>query len=163
MNPLYIPWIRHWAGNRTMKIRHNARLDPTEYTVNNGIPQGPPLSPFLFGAYIKKLTDPRIIATANASRLVISYVDDVLLCRSSSNRLPSETWPKKHGNPYPSMPDQSECPSPTTRLKPCMTAKKHGEWEQQSRTYDSWDTGSKNRIKRTATPPLHTDTTFITG
>ena len=80
-----------------MKIRHNARLDPTEYTVNNGIPQGSPLSPFSFGAYIKKLMDPRIIATANASRLIISYIDDVLLCISSSNRLSlrtlaEETW-----------------------------------------------------------------------
>lgn len=80
-----------------MKIRHNARLDPTQYTVNNGIPQGSPLSPFLFGAYIKKLMDPRIITTANSSRLVISYVDDVLICISSSTRptlqkLAEETW-----------------------------------------------------------------------
>ena len=80
-----------------MRIRHNSRLYPTQYTVNNGIPQGSPLSPFLFGAYIKKLMNPRIIATADTSRLVISYVDDVLICVSSSTRqtlrnLAEETW-----------------------------------------------------------------------
>ena len=41
--------------------------------------------------------NPRIIATADASRLVISYVDDVLICVSSSTRqslrdLAEETW-----------------------------------------------------------------------
>ena len=97
LNPLYTPWIRHWVGNRTMKIRHNSCLDPTQYTVNNGIPQGSPLSPFLFGAYIKKLMNPRIIATADTSRLIISYVDDVLICISNATRqnlkkLTEETW-----------------------------------------------------------------------
>ena len=97
LNHLYTPWIRHWAGNRTMRFRHNARLDPTQYTANNGIPQGSPLSPFLFGAYIKELMNPRIIATTDASRIIISYVDDVLICVSSSTRpalqkLAEETW-----------------------------------------------------------------------
>ena len=43
------------------------------------------MSPFLFGAYEKKLTSPRLISNSDSSRLVISYVDDVLLCLSASS------------------------------------------------------------------------------
>ena len=97
LNPLYTPWIQHWAANRSLQFRYNAKLDPTKYITNNGIPQGSPLSPFLFGAYIKKLMDPRVIATPDASRIIISYVDDVLICVSASShsaleRLAKETW-----------------------------------------------------------------------
>ena len=97
LNPLYTPWIRHWAANRSLQFRHNARLDPTKFTTNSGIPQGSPLSPFLFGAYIKKRTDTKFITTPDSSRIIISYVDDVLICVSSSlrsalERQAKETW-----------------------------------------------------------------------
>ena len=63
----------------------------------NGVPQGSPLSPFLFGAYIKSLMDPRLITTADSTRIVISYVDDVLICvsartRESTESLARSTW-----------------------------------------------------------------------
>lgn len=97
LNPLYTPWIRHWAANRSLQFRHNARLDPVKYITNNGIPQGSPLSPFLFGAYIKRLMDPRLITHPDVSRIVISYVDDVLICISATSRpalekLAKDTW-----------------------------------------------------------------------
>ena len=86
LDPLYAHWIRHWASNRVMQFRPNHRLDPKQYIANNGIPQGSPLSPFLFGAYIKSLADPRLISSADSTRLVISYVDDVLICVSASSQ-----------------------------------------------------------------------------
>ena len=97
LNPLYTPWIRHWAANRSMQFRHNGRLDPTRYTSNNGIPQGSPLSPFLFGAYIKELMRPRLLNTATETRIVISYVDDALICLSAPSAaalesLARSTW-----------------------------------------------------------------------
>ena len=97
LNPLYTPWIRHWAANRILQFRHNTRLDPTKYYTNNGIPQGSPLSPFLFGAYIKKIMDPRLITEPDTSRMIISYVDDMLICVSATShpaleKLARETW-----------------------------------------------------------------------
>ena len=86
IDPLYIPWIRHWAANREIKFRLNNRLDMTTYTINNGIPQGSPLSPFLFGAHIKKVMAPRMTLSDHSSTIVISYVDDVLICVSANNK-----------------------------------------------------------------------------
>ena len=86
LDPLYIPWIQHWTSNREIKFRHNNRFDLKTYTINNGIPQGSPLSPFLFGAYIKKVMKPRMTSSDSSSTLVISYVDDVLICVSSSDQ-----------------------------------------------------------------------------
>ena len=94
LDPRYIPWIKNWAANRALRFRHNNRLDPRAYLTNRGIPQGSPLSPFLFGAYVKKLTDPRILTDPDHTRLVISYVDDVLICVSASSPLAVETLAK---------------------------------------------------------------------
>ena len=97
LDPAYTHWIRHWASNRIMQFRPNNRLDPQKYTSNNGIPQGSPLSPFLFGAYIKSLMDPRLLTSPDHTRLVISYVDDALICISADSRqavesLARSTW-----------------------------------------------------------------------
>ena len=81
---LYLNCIRHWASG--MKFCPNHRLDPCQYTSNNGIPQGSPLSPFLFGAYFKPLMDPRLDVSPDHSRIMISCVDDVLICVSTTTR-----------------------------------------------------------------------------
>lgn len=94
LNPLYIPWIQNWAANRNWQFCHNNRLDPTIYTCNRGVPQGSPLSPFLFIAYVKKLTHSRLVALPDHSRLIISYVDDVLICVSSRDMIALEALAK---------------------------------------------------------------------
>ena len=97
LNPLYNYWIRHWASNRIMQFRPNHRVDPCEYITNNGIPQWSPLSPFLFGAYIKSLMDPCLDTSPNSTQMVISHVDDALICISADSRklvesLVRSTW-----------------------------------------------------------------------
>ena len=44
-----IHWVRRWAGNCVVRFRFNGRISKP-YFVNCSIPQGSPLSPFLFGA-----------------------------------------------------------------------------------------------------------------
>ena len=83
---LFLNWICHWASDRGMKFCPNHRLDPCQYTSNNGIPQGSPLSPFLFGAYFKPLMDPRLDVSPDHSRIMISCVNDVLICVSTTTR-----------------------------------------------------------------------------
>ena len=83
IDPMYIPWIQHWASDREIKYHHGNRLDLHTYYTNRGVPQGSPLSPFLFGAYIKETTRPCLSSSQDSSSLVISYVDDVLICISA--------------------------------------------------------------------------------
>ena len=82
----YIPWILSWARNRTMRIRINGSTDNHTYTTNQGIPQGSPLSPYLFCAHIKKVMDGRIRDDGNTTRMVISYVDDAAICVSAKDK-----------------------------------------------------------------------------
>ena len=94
LDPRYVPWIRNWAANRTMRFLRNNRLDPKTYTANPGIPQGSPLSPFLFGAYVTKLTRHRLLANPDFTRIIIPYVDDVIICLSASSTTALETLAK---------------------------------------------------------------------
>ena len=48
----------------------------------------------MFGAYVKKLTDPHLIALPDHSRLIISYVDDVLICMSTRDMIALEALTK---------------------------------------------------------------------
>ena len=48
----YIPWIQNWCRNRSIVTRIDGRTDTSTYILNQGIAQGSPLSPYLFGAYI---------------------------------------------------------------------------------------------------------------
>ena len=93
----YIPWIVSWARNRTMRIRINGSTDDQTYTMNQGVPQGSPLSPYLFCAHIKKVMEGRIKDDGDTTRMVISYVDDAAICvsgkdRRNLQRLAQEVW-----------------------------------------------------------------------
>ena len=39
LDPRYIPWIKGWAANRSLRFRRNNRLHPQAYVTNRGIPQ----------------------------------------------------------------------------------------------------------------------------
>ena len=75
----YAEWIYNWTQNRELQFRFNERTDTRVYTTNTGLPQGSPLSPYLFGAYVKEiLTGNR--QDVDDDTLLISYVDDVAIC-----------------------------------------------------------------------------------
>ena len=86
INKDYIPWILSWARNRTMRIRINGSTDNHTYTTNQGIPQGSPLSAYLFCAHIKRVMDGQIRDDGNTTRMVISYVDDAAICVSARDK-----------------------------------------------------------------------------
>jgi len=68
-------WVRRWASNRSVRFRFNGRVSRV-FHLCKGIPQGSPLSPFLFGANVADIFEPRILCTPVRRRITVSYVDD---------------------------------------------------------------------------------------
>ena len=75
----YTQWIYNWSQNREIQLRFNDKTDNETYTTNTGLPQGSPLSPYLFGAYVKYILTRNDLDTQDDT-LLISYVDDVAIC-----------------------------------------------------------------------------------
>ena len=69
-----------------MRMRINGGTDDKVYTTNQGIPQGSPLSPYLFCAHITEVMKDRIMDTGSHTTMVISYVDDAAICVSAQNK-----------------------------------------------------------------------------
>jgi len=68
-------WTMRWACRRSTRLRFHGKTSKVYY-LNKGVPQGSPLSPFLFGAYVADVFRPRIQTRMNFRRMVSSYVDD---------------------------------------------------------------------------------------
>jgi len=68
-------WIHRWTRCRTIRFKFNGRLSK-EYYSTAGIPQGFPLSPYLFGVYVADVFVPRMRYTPTVRQVVFSYVDD---------------------------------------------------------------------------------------
>jgi len=80
-----ILWVRRWAGNRVVRFRFNGRVSKP-YFVNCGIPQGSPLSPFLFGAYVADIFEPRLRYSPSVRTVISSFVDDGVILVASDSR-----------------------------------------------------------------------------
>ena len=76
IDPKYLRWIKNWARDRRIRFRLNGRMGKTEYVTNRGLPQGSPLSPYIFGAYVKGIANDFY----DQNVFIISYVDDLLTC-----------------------------------------------------------------------------------
>src|SRR5207237_10134565 len=68
-------WVRRWTTCRSLRFRFNGRVSKV-YHVSKGVPQGSPLSPFLFGAYVADVFTPRMRYSPGVRQLIVSYVDD---------------------------------------------------------------------------------------
>ena len=80
-----ILWVRRWAGNCVVKFRFNGQVSKP-YFVNCGVPQGSPLTFFLFGAYVADILEPRLRYSPPVRTVVSSYVDDGVILVASYSR-----------------------------------------------------------------------------
>ena len=68
-----------------VRFKFNSRISKP-YFVNCGIPQGSPLSPFLFSAYVADIFDPRLRYSPSVRAVVSIYVDDGVMLVASDSR-----------------------------------------------------------------------------
>ena len=78
-------WIARWCDGRRVRFRFNGRLS-RYYDIERGVPQGSPLSPFLFGAYVADVLAPRLRYGPSVRIIVISYVDDAVIAVAASSQ-----------------------------------------------------------------------------
>ena len=73
-----VKWIDRWMSARRMRLKFNRRISKA-YRTDKGVPQGSPISPYLFGVYVEEIFKPRILHTPARSCIVSSYVDDGMI------------------------------------------------------------------------------------
>jgi len=81
---ILIRWIRRWVMGRSIKLRFNGKISK-EYHLNKGVPQGSPLSPFLFGVYVADVFRPKFLTRMGMMSYCASYVDDGALMAAAND------------------------------------------------------------------------------
>jgi len=81
-----IQWCRRWAWRRRVTLRFNG-LTSKPYHTFRGVPQGSPLSPFLFGIYVADIFRCRLVYTPSRRSMVASYVDDGVILVAADSQL----------------------------------------------------------------------------
>jgi hypothetical protein len=93
--PQYMRWITTWSSNRRAKYVFNGRQSK-EMKMSAGVPQGSPLSPYLFAIYISEIAKPRIIDEPDTMRIILSYVDDFIMAiaakKKRNREIANQTW-----------------------------------------------------------------------
>ena len=64
-------WVKRWTRNRCIRLRFNGRTTK-DYHLNKGVPQGSPLSLFLFGIYVADVFRLRIQTRINFRAMISS-------------------------------------------------------------------------------------------
>jgi hypothetical protein len=70
--------VQSWCTGRKGKFRFNGRTSE-KYNITAGVPQGSPLSPYLFAIAMKNIAQPEIRETRKHRTITLSYVDDYTL------------------------------------------------------------------------------------
>jgi hypothetical protein len=71
----YKKWIQSWCEKRKGKFRFNGQTSNT-YEITAGVPQGSPLSPYLFAIAMTNIAQPNIQENRKNRTMTLSYVDD---------------------------------------------------------------------------------------
>src|ERR1700710_2303073 len=80
----YKRWIQSWCAERKAKFRFNGRTSKT-FNITAGVPQGSPLSPYLFAIAMKNIAEPKKQDQKRQKALNLSYVDDFTLLIGAKN------------------------------------------------------------------------------
>ena len=73
----YVEWLEDWLRNRTYQVRYGEAFSPTK-RFRTGIPQGSPISPFLFNIFLSGIP-------IGSNDFI--YMDDILLTASSYSHM----------------------------------------------------------------------------
>jgi hypothetical protein len=94
--PAYlVDWIQSYLTDRSVRISDGAASEPDFTPVTVGIPQGSPLSPFLFNVYSSQLFK---YQSQHTTELKMSYVDDFCLLAISRSWQHNATLLSNSGN-----------------------------------------------------------------
>jgi len=89
-----VEWIRHWASQHRIQFRFKGRLSRL-FHLGRSIPQGSPLSSFLFGAYAADVFGLRLRYSRTVRSVNVNYVDDRIVALAGESVRVVKVWLKE--------------------------------------------------------------------